>query len=154
MKRMKILASESELLQCFRDIDRAEVELSPDLSLPLEVGDALAWAVGPRAYLLFRDRPGARPRGLVFHRNAGTMPDVVAMCEWCHSVRGHGAVKLLSVWAGERRRVGLYLCSDLGCVARARELPLPDDLHERIDPDARARRTLRRITDFAGRRLF
>jgi hypothetical protein len=153
---MKIVASESELLQCFRDIDRGDVELSPDVSFPLELGDALAWAVGPRAFLVFRDRhrPDARPRGLVFHRNPGTMPDVVAMCEWCHAVRGHGAVKLMSVCAGARRRLGLYLCSDLGCVGRVREVPTPDDLHERFGADERAHRTLGRIVDFASRRLF
>ena len=76
------------------------------------------------------------------------------MCEWCHAVRGHGGVKLLSVRTDDRRRVGLYLCSDLGCVARARQLPGPDDLPEGLDGDERARRIVRRIADFAARRLF
>src|SRR5689334_1020931 len=129
---MHIVASETELRHCFRDIDRDEVELAPDLKLPLAVDDAVACAVGPRAFLLFRDRPNARPRGLVFHRNSGALPDAVAMCEWCHVVRGHGAVKLLSVWAGDRRRLGLYLCADLACVSRVREMPSPDDLRERF----------------------
>ena len=151
---MNLVASETELRQCFRDIDRDDVELSDDLRFPLAIDDAVAWAIGPRAYLVFRDRPDARPRGLVFHRNSGSMPDVAAMCEWCHAVRGHGAVKLMSVCAGDRRRLGLYLCSDLGCVARVREMPSPDDLRERFDADERSRRTLRRIADFAARRLF
>jgi hypothetical protein len=151
---MVTLSSEPELLRCFREIDQADVELAPDQAFPLAVGDALGWAVGPRAYLLFRDRPGAPLRGLVFHRNGGGLPDVVAMCEWCHAVRGHGRVQLLSVRAGERRRVGLYLCRDLGCVARSREVPGTDDVPEGLDGDERARRTLRRICEFAGRRLF
>ncbi len=148
------MTSEEELLRCFREIDRDEVELSPELAWPLRVDDALAWAVGPRAFLVFRDRPGAPLRGIVFHRNAGSLPDVVAMCEWCHAVRGHGAVKRLSVSTDERRRVGLYLCSDLGCVARAHEAPGVDDLPERLDGSERARRTVRRIAEFASRRLF
>ena len=151
---MHIVATEDELVGCFREIDRPDVELAPDVVLPLGVDDAVAWAVGPRAFLVFRDRAGARPRGIVFHRNAGSVPDVAAMCEWCHAVRGHGGVKLLSVRSDERRRLGLYLCSDLGCVARARELPGPDDVPERLDADERARRTVRRIAEFAARRLF
>ncbi|HEX9101840.1 MAG TPA: FBP domain-containing protein, partial [Polyangia bacterium] len=137
---MSLIATEEELLRCFREIDRHEVELAPDVALPLDVDDVAAWAVGPRAFLVFRDRPGARPRGIVFHRNSGSAPDVAAMCEWCHAVRGHGGVKLLSVRTDERRRVGLYLCSDLGCVGRARQLPGPDDIPERLDGAERARR--------------
>jgi hypothetical protein len=141
---MMAVTCESELLGCFRKIDQREVELSADLTLPLEVEDVFAWTVGPRAFLLFRDRPGARPRGIVFQRSSSVMPHIVAMCEWCHSVRGNGAVQLMSVSADERRSVGVYICSDLGCLARARELPDP----------AGPSRTLRRISDFANRRLF
>ncbi len=151
---MSLVTSETELLRCFRDIDRDDVELGPELAFPLRVDDAVAWAVGPRAYLVFRDRPDGPARGIVFHRNPGAQPDVAAMCEWCHAVRGHGGVKLMSAWAGARRRVGLYLCADLGCVGRAREMPAPDDLPERLDGAERARRALRRISEFAARRLF
>jgi FBP C-terminal treble-clef zinc-finger len=151
---MNAVMSESEVLRSFREIDRAEVELSPDLVFPLVVEEAVAWAVGPRAFLVFRDKPEAPPRGIVFHRNSGAMPDVVAMCEWCHAVRGHGRVKLLSVQTGDRRRIGLYLCSDLSCVVRTRETPGIDDVPERLDRPERTRRTLRRIADFAARRVF
>jgi hypothetical protein len=151
---MMTIGTELELKRCFREIDRDQVELSPEQAFPLALDDVLAWAVGPRAFLLFRDRPEARPRGIVFHRNSGAMPDVVAMCEWCHAVRGHGGVKLMSVATDDRRRVGLYLCSDLGCVARAHEAPSPDDLREGLDAGERAERTLRRIAEFAARRVF
>jgi hypothetical protein len=132
---MNTLASESDLLRCFREIDRPEVELAADLAFPLAFDDVFAWAVGPRAYLVFRDRATAPPRGHVFHR-------------------GNGGVKLMSVNSDQRRRVGLYLCSDLGCVARARAVPAPDDVPERVDGDERARRVVRRIAEFAARRLF
>jgi len=151
---MSTLVSESDLLRCFREIDRPEVELSADLAFPLAIDDVVAWAVGPRAYLVFRDRPTAAPRGIVFHRNSGALPDAAAMCEWCHSVRGNGGVKLMSVHTDDRRRVGLYLCSDLGCVERARAVPSPDDVPERAEGDERARRALRRIAEFAARRIF
>ncbi|MDB4966145.1 MAG: hypothetical protein JWN44_1834 [Myxococcales bacterium] len=151
---MEMVTSELELLRLFRDIDRADVELSPDLIFPLALDETLAWAVGPRAFLLFRERPDRPARGIVFHRNAGTVPDVAAMCEWCHAVRGHGGVKLLSVSVDARRRVGLYLCSDLSCVSRSNEVPGPDDLPEGLDGAQRAARTLERISRFASRRLF
>jgi hypothetical protein len=143
-ENMVAVTSESELLGCFRKIDQREVELTEDLTLPIELEDALSWTVGPRAFLLFRDRPDARPRGIVFHRSGGVMDHIVALCDWCHSVRGHGAVKLMSASADKRRSVGVYVCSDLACVARAREL---------LDPKSAAR-TLRRISDFANRCLY
>jgi hypothetical protein len=151
---MSTALSEAELVACFREIDRGDVELPPELAFPLALDEVIAWAVGPRAFLVFRDRPGARPRGIVFHRNAGAIPDVAAMCDWCHAVRANGAVKLLSVRSDERHRLGLYLCSDLACVARSRETPSPDDVPERLSAEDRARRTLRRISEFASRRLF
>ena len=101
---MSTITSEAELFGCFREIDRDQVELSPELAFPLALDD--------------------------------------------------GGVKLMSVCSDERHRIGLYLCSDLGCVSRARELPSPDDLPERLPSGERARRTLRRIADFASRRPF
>jgi hypothetical protein len=151
---MTNLTSESDLLRCFREIDRPEVELPPDLAFPLDLAEVLAWAIGPRAFLVFRDRPHAPPRGIVFHRGSAALPDAAAMCEWCHAVRGNGGVKLMSVNTDQRRRVGLYLCSDLACVSRARAEPAPDDVPERLDADERARRALKRIADFAARRVF
>ena len=148
------LTNESDLLRCFREIDRDEVELAPELAFPLAVDDVLAWTVGGRAYLVFRDREAAPPRGIVFHRNTSAVPDAVTMCEWCHAVRGRGAVKLMSVRTSERKRVGLYLCGDLGCVRRAHEVPSTDDVPERLDYDERARRALIRIREFAARRVF
>ena len=143
-KEMASVTSESELLDCFRKIDRREVELSPDLALPLTVDDVFAWTVGPRAFLLLRNGPNDRPRGIVFGRNPGVMPTIIAMCDWCHSVRGHGAIKLMSVSIDKHRTIGVYLCSDLGCMARARELPTPNS----------ASRTLTRIREFASRCVF
>ena len=76
---MFALKSESDLLGCFRRIDRRAVELAPDMTLPILVHDVVAWSVGPRAFLLFRDAPDAPPRGLVFTRNAGVMSGISAM---------------------------------------------------------------------------
>ena len=142
---MWAVASEAELLGCFRRIDRREVELAPDLTLPLRVDDVFAWTVGPRAFLLFRDGDGddTQPRGLVFARSSVMSASIVAMCRWCHSVRGQGAIKLMSVSIDRRHSVGVYVCSDLGCLARAREFASTRGESQ----------TLRRIRDFAQRCL-
>jgi hypothetical protein len=138
---MFALRSESDLVGCFRRIDRREVELAPDMKLPIVVHDVVAWSVGPRAFLLFRDDPDAPPRGLVFTRNAGVMSHLSAMCEWCHVSRGAGAIKLMSVAVTRRRSLGVFVCSDLDCLNRARDLPGRDFGGE----------TLRRIRELAAR---
>jgi hypothetical protein len=143
-----------DVLTFFREIDRPEVELDPRLTVPLDIEFAYAWTAGPRAFLLFRERAGATPRGIVFHCSPGAMPDVATMCEWCHAVGAHGRVKLMTVKSSDRRQVGLYLCSDLACVSPVREPPSPDDVPEGLSGVERARRTLSRISDFAARRVF
>jgi hypothetical protein len=141
----------SDLLQCFREIDRADVE-PPLRAVP---ADALvfAWELGSRAFLLFRDREGGPLKGMVFHRNAGSIPAVPTMCQWCHRVRGRGGVTLQSVRVSERRLVGHYLCRDLSCV-HADENVSPDDMRESLNADARRKRTLERIRAFAAQRVF
>jgi hypothetical protein len=152
-----VIGSEEQLRDCFRAIDRGEVDAGT-LALPIDVDPLFSWSVGPRAFLLFRDRSGTkaggRPKGIVFRRNNGGIPDVAAMCEWCHVVRGHGAVQLLSAASDERHRVGLYLCADLGCLDKLAEPPGPDDLHEGLDAAARERKILARVSSFAQRRIF
>jgi hypothetical protein len=147
------LATATEALRCFRPIDRDDVEGLEKLPFPLRVDDCYAWTSGPRSYLVFCASPEEPARGIVFHRSTQALPDVASMCEWCHVVRAHGGVKLLSAYTDARHSVGLWLCSDLGCLRRARELPGPDDIRESGDTDDRIRRIVRRIADFAARRL-
>ncbi len=149
---MNGLRTTGDVLLCFRDIDRQDVDVQ-GLAFPLDVDPVATWASGPRAYLLLRDHANRAPKGIVFRRNGGTSPDVATMCQWCHRVRAHGGVKLLSVRSSERRWVGQYLCSDLGCLSSNAAIE-PDDLRESLDVDARARRTLERIRAFAARRIF
>jgi len=150
---MSAITSERQLVRCFREIDQPEVELPKQVRYPLDVEDVFVWSEGPRAFLLFRASAEAPPRGIVFHRSTGATPDVAAMCEWCYAVRAHGGVKLLTVHTNERRHVGLYLCSGLACLERARQTPGPDDIQDGLDTEQRVKRTLTRIVAFAQRRL-
>ncbi len=147
------IGDDTELLHCFRPLDRPEL-VPPDSAFPIQVDPCFAWSAGPRTFLLYRDRSDARPKGIVFHRSTSAVPDMSAMCEWCHRVRSHGGVKLLTASLDARKSVGLYLCSDLGCVKKAREAPGPDDFDEGLDADARIQKIVARISTFASRRLF
>jgi hypothetical protein len=138
---MVTLATEEELLACFRRIDRSHVELAPDLKLPIRVHDLFAWSVGPRAFLLYRDLGDGATRGLAFQRSPGIANAVAVMCEWCHFSRSAGAIKLMSVAADKKRSLGIYVCNDLGCLRRTRDLLAPADVD----------RTLRRVQDFVAR---
>jgi hypothetical protein len=110
-----LISTEEELRRCFREIDRSDVEVG-DLRLPLRLGRSLVWTFGTRAYLVFR-APKVSPRGIVFHREA--TPSAVAMCDWCHTQKGQGRVRLLTARTSDRRTIGLYLCSDLACIQNA-----------------------------------
>jgi hypothetical protein len=151
---MSQIADDIGLARCFREIDRAEVEPPEHARFPLEIDRYFAWTSGPRAFLLFRAAAAEPLRGIVFHRNTSSVPDLVTMCEWCHAVRGHGRVKLLSARSDARRHIGLYLCSDLGCLEKLHEVPGPDDLFDGVDVDVRREQILARIAHFANRRLF
>ena len=152
---MMHFASEADLVAPFREIDRAAVEQPDKQRFPLQVeDDVFTWSAGPRAFLVFRDRTDRPLRGIVFHRSTQAMPDVAAMCEWCHAVRGNGGVKLLTAASSSRRHVGLYLCSDLSCVEKTRAVPGPDDLQENLDSRARLEKVVARISTFASRRLY
>ncbi len=115
---MHTVTSEADLRACFRDIDRDEVELGAELTLPLAVERAVGWIVGPRAFLVFDDGAGTL-RGLILHTSAGGREDILGMCHSCHAVRGRGVVKLMTVRADERSVVGIYMCSDLRCLVGA-----------------------------------
>ncbi len=149
-------ASESELLSWFREVDRPEVEITQDLKFPLRFEGAQSWleSSGARAYLIYTDREGAAPKGIVFYRNTTPTPEAPAMCEWCHSVRGHGRVKLLAARSSAKKLVGLYLCHDLGCVHTLSDVPGPSDFRESLDPFDKQARIKKRIAQFANRSLF
>jgi hypothetical protein len=153
---MIILRSESELMSCFREMDQAEVELPRDLKFPLKFEDAYTWleSSGARAYLMFQDHLEGLPKGIVFYRSAGPFPDVPAMCDWCHSVRANGAVRILSAKSSLKKRVGLNLCSDLSCVEKARALPGPHDLPEGLGDNEKVKKIVARMSRFAASGLF
>lgn len=152
MWRMDLINNPAELVSCFREIDRADVDLH-SISLPTVVRDIATWASGARAYLLFRNAQGERLKGLVFHRTHGISPQVATMCQWCHRVRGNGGVKLLTVRSDQRRTVGQYLCCDLSCLTLDDAADV-DGFRETLNIEARNARTRERIRAFAAKRLY
>ena len=136
------LNDEAALLEAFRPRDRQQVELPPDLKLPLFVRNYLAWPhpAGGRVYLVFAT-PGGVPTGITFDTNDGAGPTVPQMCDWCHSSAPGNGVGLLTARVNAKKRVGVHLCSDLSCQRKLEEeadrtgrsvLPAMEKLIERM----------------------
>jgi hypothetical protein len=155
MTKLRQIASHEDLVACFRRIDRKDVELADDLSMPLKINRVLTWSYGNRAFIIFRDGNTEDLKGIVFHRPS-TGPQVPSMCCWCQRVRNRGEVKLLGARLDSRRTIGQYLCADLSCFrVDADRTPGIDDLQE--SPDAvlnRAERAFARMLDLVSLRLL
>ncbi|HEX4925037.1 MAG TPA: FBP domain-containing protein [Bdellovibrionales bacterium] len=150
------IANETVLKDTFRELDRDEVVVPAELRFPLGVKDYIAWLEpsGHRAYLVFIDPASDKPMGIVFHRPHAKSEGINHMCEWCHCVRGSGGVGLMTAIATSRRRVGIELCTDLGCKDKIKSPPGINDIRESLDPAQRVERVLKRMSDFARRNLI
>jgi hypothetical protein len=150
------IESADELRECFRPLDRGEVELSPSLRFPLIVRDYLAWTEpsGHRVYLVFSEETRRPPLGIVFRRDQDSTGAPPSMCEFCHSVRSGNGVSLLTAAASDRRRVGIPLCRNLECHEKVEGLPGADDLPGTPRGRELARRILARMGGFVRQNLF
>ena len=120
------------------------------------VKDYLTWLEPSlnRVYLVFSDRLGVPPLGIVFRRNQSGGNVGPVMCEWCHSIRPGDHIGLLTVTKNHKKRVGLNLCRDLGCKNRIAEVPGVNDPTETLDSHEKIRRILLRMGEFARHELF
>jgi hypothetical protein len=149
------IQSENELKECFREQDREELILGPEVKFPMVARDYLAWVEpsGNRTYLVFQDASFKGPLGIVFRRVQSLGPGVAAMCEWCHSVRSGDEVGLLTVKTHSNRRIAISLCRDLGCAENVRSGPGVHDFPTTASVQERVRRVLAKMADFARREL-
>jgi hypothetical protein len=110
------LDSEDALLKSFRPKDRKSVELPPGAQFPLVVRDYLSWThpAGGRVFLVFAV-PGGVPTGISFDTNGGSGGVVPVMCDWCHMSGAGTQVGLLAAQLSAKKKVGVYVCTDLGC---------------------------------------
>jgi hypothetical protein len=150
------ITSESELLNSFRSLDRDEVQAPPNAKYPLAVRDYLSWTEpsGHRVYLVFADARTGQPRGVVFQRTQAHPETPASMCQWCHAVRSGSGVSLLTAAASKNRRIGLHLCSDLGCREHALSTPGIHDFQEALSGHEKVQRVIQRMTDFSNTNLF
>ena len=150
------IASEKELLESFRPLEREEVILSEPLRFPLFVKDYLTWIepAGNRVYLVFNDRNSGPPLGIVFRRDQSTGGTVGRMCEWCHSVGASDSVSLLTATVSSKRRVGIQLCRDLSCKEKMESNPVADDFSGSLTSRERVQKIVKKISLFARRELF
>ena len=145
--------SVSDLLECFRPLDRSEVELPQKAQFPIGVKDYFAWVEpsGAKAFLIFRDSGSKHPRGVVFRRGSAS---ALSMCEWCHCVGGGEGVGLLIATAASNRKVGVNICADLSCSSKIRSNPGVNDFPRNSSERQRIRQVVERMANFARQNLF
>jgi hypothetical protein len=150
------IASDTDLMGAFRDIDRREVQIPSSLSFPLAVKSYFAWVEpsGHRVYLVFEDPSSGHPLGLVFQRTRGAADTPVAMCQWCHTVRPGPAVSLLTVAVEPNRRIGVHLCSNLNCRENIESGPSIHDIRETVSAHERLLGIVSRMSEFAHGHLL
>lgn len=150
------IQSEKQFIDAFREIDRPEVQIPPEITFPFLLRDYMAWteSSGHRTYLLFNDEDSKNVLGVVFKRTQEPADAPVKMCEWCHSVRGGGRVGMLSVKIDQNRLIGLHLCRDLSCREKIEDLPGAHDLMEEKDRTLRGRLLMDRMKKFLRTKLF
>ena len=147
---MFTLDSEDALLKAFRPKDRRWVEPPPGVSLPVTVPHVLSWVhpAGGYRYLVFCT-PGGVPTGVVFDTNGGGGAAIPAMCDWCHHTGVGTEVGLLTAQLNGKKRVGVYLCSDLSC-----DLKVEDEANRAgRDPAPELARLIDRMGRFASEAL-
>lgn len=130
----------------------------PDLT-PVDWGvlDYFGWLhpAGHEGYVVMRVQ--GEPRGLVLRRimNHSAKPRT-HMCSWCnHTYRGHGTAMFTTKVLGSdgRRSIGNYICKNLDCSLRMRNLASdpPTYLPETIDLERKIVRLKIAVTGFMGR---
>lgn len=115
------LQSEDDLLHAFRPRDRKHVFLPPDLKFPVELNPVFVWLEpsGVRVYLLAHQVHWEAPVGIAFRRDQkGSPSSPPGMCDWCLSTGSSDQIGLLTASVDSRRRVGVNLCLDLGCMRK------------------------------------
>ena len=119
---MHKLDTDAELIATFRTRDQPLVEVSTDISFPLILRDYVAWKhpAGGRLFLVFSPENGL-PTGVVFDSNGPSAAQVPQMCSWCHSLAQGNSVSMLTASNGSRKRMGVFVCGDLGCKQRIEE---------------------------------
>lgn len=116
------IPSEAVLRDAFRPRDQASLVLADGTTFPLFVRHYLAWSEpsGAWCFLIFKVRGGV-PTGIAFRRGSALRG---LMCEWCHAFDPSAGVSLLTADRNSRKRVGLYVCTDLGCQTRIEDAAL------------------------------
>lgn len=95
--------------------------LPEDLKFPVELDPVLVWLEpsGARVYLLAHRSHWETPVGIAFRRDQrGSSSSPPRMCDWCLSTGTSDQIGLLTASVDARRRVGVNLCLDLGCMRK------------------------------------
>lgn len=142
------IASEKELIEAFRPMDREKLELPEGLGFPLLIVDYLAWVdpSGARVSMVFGEPGHTKPLGISFRRDQ-TAGGASRMCDWCHAHGSSDEIGLLTASSSDRKRVGVNLCLDLTCKQKIEESLTQN-------PRIEMRKVIDRVSRFARQAIF
>lgn len=112
------LATEEDVLACFREKDQRKVILPRLMPYPVSADYYYSWgeSSGVYQYLLFRRPEWKTPRGVVFKRmHTAGEGQAGRMCDWCHSYGGSDQVGMMTTILDPNRSAGFVLCLDIAC---------------------------------------
>lgn len=149
------IKNQEELLNLFRDLDKAQVIIPKELKFPMAVLDYLSWKEpsGHRTYLIIENKNGGRPFAIAFERTKNNEA-VPMMCNWCHAVRPASDVALMTAAVDKRTRIGIYLCSDLSCKENILDRPSIHDMRETLGQREKIVRLNQKIQNFINHEIL
>lgn len=150
------IQTEKQVIDAFREIDQSEVQIPHNITFPFLVRDYFAWTEpgGHRTFLIFNDEETKNLLGVVFKRTQESPDAPAKMCEFCHSVRGHGNISMLSAKVTPNKTIGLHLCRDLSCREKVESIPGTNDLTGSKDRMYRNIVLVERIRKFLRSKIF
>lgn len=117
------IASESELINSFRELDQKKVILPERIKFPLRVFSYFTWKEpsGVYTYLVFKLPNWDLPRSVAFKRTSPQGDPVGGICNWCHAYGSSQEIGLLSIAANAKVSLSYYVCQDLRCAEKIAE---------------------------------
>ncbi len=114
------IASEQELILCFRPRDQKRLVVPLNLRFPIKVNSYYTWkeSSGVYTYLIFKRPNWDAPRGVAFKRTPSTGEATGGLCSWCNSYGTSEEIGYLSVAMSAKVGNSYLICHDLSCASK------------------------------------
>lgn len=114
------IASEQELILCFRPRDQKRLVVPLNLRFPIKVDSYYTWreSSGVYTYLIFKKKNWDAPRGVAFKRTPPTGEITGGLCSWCNTYGTSEEISYLSVAMSATVSNSYFICNDLSCASK------------------------------------